>query len=113
MTEEQITPTEKTAVQPISFDEETATWHDTEKALRFAMITRIVARVLLALVVVGFVYVTYDVVKNASAMPGQSLWRGLLGQYLAFVSLFMAVIIMEGIAHFIEILLDIEENTRK
>jgi len=113
MTEEQIPPAEETAAQVVSTAEEPATWHDTEKALRFAMITRIVARILLVLVLIGFVYVTYDVVKNAGVMPGQNLWRGLLGQYLAFVSLFMAVIIMEGIAHFIEIMLDIEENTRK
>jgi len=111
--EEEITIVEETTAHAAPSSEEHATWHDTDKALRFAMITRVVARVLLLLVLVGFGYVTYDVIKNASMMPGQSILRGLLGQYLAFVSLFMAVIIMEGIAHFIEIMLDIEENTRK
>ncbi len=95
--------------------ESPATWHDPAKVLRFALIARIVARVVLALVVVGFVFVTYDIFKNASmaAAMGQSIWRNLLGQYLAFVSLIMAVVIMEGIAYFLEIMVDIEENTRK
>ncbi len=92
-----------------------ATWHDPAKVLRFAMIARIVARVVLVLVLVGFGYVTYDIVKSAStaAAMGQSIWRNLLGQYLAFVSLIMAVVVMEGIAYFLEIMVDIEENTRK
>ena len=93
--------------------EEAATWHDTAKTLRFAMIARIAARVVLVLVLVGFGYVTYDVIKTASMMPQQNLWRNLLGQYLAFVSLVMAVVVMEGVAHFLELLVDIEENTRK
>ena len=89
-----------------------ATWHDTAKVLRFALIARVAARIVLVLVVVGFVFVTYDIVHNAQAM-GQPVWRSLLGQYLAFISLIMAVVVMEGIAHFLELLVDIEENTRK
>jgi len=106
---------ETTVVAEAETDEAPATWHDPAKVLRFALIARIVARVVLVLVVVGFVFVTYDIFKNASAAAamGQTIWRNLLGQYLAFVSLVMAVVVMEGIAYFLEIMVDIEENTRK
>ena len=116
MSENQDFEVETAVVEETVSEAETpATWHDTAKALRFALIARITARVVLALVVVGFVFVTYDIVKNASmaAAMGQSIWRNLLGQYLAFVSLIMAVVVMEGVAHFLEIMVDIEENTRK
>jgi len=106
---------EAAAVVETSSDDAPATWHDPAKALRFALIARIVARVVLVLVLVGFVFVTYDILKSApmAAAMGQSVWRNLLGQYLAFVSLIMAVVVMEGVAHFLEIMVDIEENTRK
>jgi len=40
------------------------------------------------------------------------LLRSFVGQYVGFASLFMAVVFFEGLAHILEILLDIEENTR-
>ena len=115
---ENLNPEAETVVVA-EIEEETAetpaTWHDTAKVLRFALIARVVARVVLVMVVVGFAFVTYDIFKNApmAAQMGQSIWRNLLLQYLAFVSLVMAVVVMEGIAHFLEIMVDIEENTRK
>ena len=109
--DETITPG-TTADVPAAENNAPATWHDPAKVLRFALISRITARVLLVLIVVGVGYVTYQVVHNA-AMTGQNAWSSLLMQYLAFVSLVMAVIVMEGIAHFLEIMVDIEENTRK
>ena len=116
MPEESIMPEESTSVTESpatpSESEAPATWHDPAKVLRFAVIARVTARIILALIVAGLGYVTYQVVHNAS-MTGQSAWSNLLMQYLAFISLIMAVVVMEGIAYFLEIMVDIEENTRK
>jgi len=112
MAEESNPLPESEIVAPEAESETPATWHDPAKVLRFAVIARVTARILLALIVVGLGYVTYQVVHNAS-MTGQSAWSNLLMQYLAFVSLVMAVVVMEGIAYFLEIMVDIEENTRK
>jgi hypothetical protein len=112
MPEESNTLAESESIAVKAETEAPATWHNPDHVLRFAVIARITGYVLLALTVVGLGYVTYQVIHNAS-MTGQNAWSNLLMQYLAFVSLIMAVVVIEGIAYFLEIMVDIEENTRQ
>ncbi len=91
---------------------EIETWHDPAKVLRLALWSRIAARVFLVLVVVTLFLIGWDIISRAHGASAMDLLRSFVGQYVGFASLFMAVVFFEGLAHILEILLDIEENTR-
>lgn len=87
-------------------------WHDPTKVMRLAFWSRVAARVFLVLVVITVVIIGWDIVSRAHGASVMDLVRSVVGQYVGFASLFMAVVFFEGLAHILEILLDIEENTR-
>ncbi len=105
-----VTPAEATPeVEAVA---EVESWHDPAKVLRLALWSRIAARVFLVLVVVTLLMIGWDIVSRAHGASLMDLVRSFVGQYVGFASLFMAVVFFEGLAHILEILLDIEENTR-
>ncbi len=106
---------EQTVQTPQEMEPETQvveTWHDPVKAMRLAFWSRVAARVFLVLVVITVVIIGWDIVSRAQGASALDLLRTFVGQYVGFASLFMAVVFFEGLAHILEILLDIEENTR-
>lgn len=88
------------------------TWHNPTKVVRLAFWSRVAARVFLVLIVVTVLLVGWDIFSRLQGASVMDVVRTLVGQYVSFASLFMAVVVFEALAHILEILLDIEENTR-
>ena len=88
------------------------TWHDPAKVLRVAFWARVTAYIFLVLIFVTVLIIGWDIISRAHGASAMDLLRSFVGQYVGFASLFMAVFFFLGLAHILEILLDIEENTR-
>jgi len=106
----------KQTMQPsLEMEQETPvveTWHNPTKVVRLAFWSRVAARVFLVLIVVTVLLVGWDVFSRVQRASVMDMVRTLVGQYVGFASLFMAVVVFEALAYILEILLDIEENTR-
>lgn len=104
-------------IQPFPETEEgtsvVETWHDPTKVMRLAFWSRVAARVFLVLIVIAVFLVGWDVFSRVHGAGVMDVLRALVGQYVGFTSLFLAVVVFEALAHILEILLDIEENTRR
>ncbi len=107
---EETVATETTAAEPTA---EVETWHDPAKVLRLAFWARVTAYIFLVLIGITILIIGWDILSRAHGASVMDLLRSFVGQYVGFASLFMAVFFFLGLAHILEILLDIEENTRK
>ncbi len=112
MTEQPVPPVAETAAAE-SVEEIVEAWYEPARVLRFVFWMRVAARVFLVLALVGVVLVGWDIFSQARQMPIINLLRTFIGQYLGFASLFMAVAVFEGVAHALEVLMDIAESVRK
>lgn len=108
MTEQPLTPAvEEPEAEVIE------AWYEPPRVLRFVFWMRVAARIFFVLALVGVIIVGWDIFSQARQMPLMNLLRTFIGQYLGFASLFMAVAVFEGVAHVLEVLMDIAESVRK